>query len=49
MWARRETGESCVDVSLWLGRIGYAVRPEEVDIVASRWLLRQDAARGNRT
>jgi hypothetical protein len=42
VWARREAGESCVDISLWLGRIGYAVRPDEATVIASRYAQRQE-------
>jgi hypothetical protein len=45
VWARRQVGESCVDVSLWLGRIGYQVRPDEVAVVASQYAQRREARR----
>jgi hypothetical protein len=45
VWARRDLGESCEDVSSWLSRIGYAVTPDEIETIASRWLLGQDATR----
>jgi hypothetical protein len=43
VWARREVGEPCVDVSLWLGRIGYWVLPSEVDAIAAQHAQRRDA------
>jgi hypothetical protein len=42
VWARREVGESCVDICLWLNRIGYQVRPDEVAVIASQYAQRQD-------
>jgi hypothetical protein len=37
VWRRRNAGESSAAVSLWLARIGYVVRPDEVDVIASEY------------
>jgi hypothetical protein len=42
VWARRELGEPCVDVSAWLDRIGYQVLPEEIDTIAALHTQRRD-------
>jgi hypothetical protein len=44
VWAHRELGEPCVDVALWLGRIGYHVLPDEIDTIAARHAQRRDAS-----
>jgi hypothetical protein len=48
VWARREVGGSCVDISLWLARIGYQVQPDEVAVIASRYAQwKEDATRSD--
>ena len=42
VWERREAGESCVDISFWLSRIGYLIRPDEVAIIASQYAQRRE-------
>ena len=43
VWQRREAGQSAVDISLWLSRIGYLVRPDEVVVIASQYAQRREA------
>jgi hypothetical protein len=43
LWARRQAGWSCVDISLWLARLGYLVPPDEVTIIASQYAQQHDA------
>jgi hypothetical protein len=49
VWARRQTGESRPAVSLWLSRLGYLVRADEVDVIASHYGQRRDATGRGRT
>ena len=44
VWERRQAGEPCVDISLWLARIGYRVGPDEVAVIAAQYAQQQEAA-----
>jgi hypothetical protein len=45
VWERREAGHSAIDIALWLSRIGYLIRPDEVAVIASQYAQRRESGR----
>jgi hypothetical protein len=47
VWKRRQAGECCVDVSMWLAQLGYRTAPDEVAVIASRYAQERDMTRAD--